>query len=121
MKASWIALAAIASIAAACGSVPDITFVDLTSDGGSDAGSDAASDAESDGTGSDVIPPQDGPSGCPTSPPIGYDGCCGASPCRGSTCATTACGACGGQCTKGGDVCCARSANPMCKPAVSCN
>lgn len=107
--------------AAACGSVPDITFVDLASDGGGDASTDASgAEAASDGSGGGdgFVPPADGSSGCPAAPPAGFDGCCGSTPCRG-TCTAATCGKCGA--CAGIDVCCARNANPMCKAPVSCN
>ena len=101
---------------ARCAAVPDIHFIDDALDGGAnDASADA--DATREGGGgdaSDDVVGQDTGVGCPSAPPPGADGCCDFVPCTPSTCAK--CGACSGA-----DICCARGANPVCKPTVACN
>jgi hypothetical protein len=127
LKPAWVVLLLVGGVAAACGSVPDITFVDVGPDGGADATSDgSAADGGSDASGTgDGNLPLDGPAPteCPTAPPAGFSGClCGSTPCKAvgttGTCSAAACASCG-TCA-GTEICCARNtANMMC--TKTCN
>ena len=123
MRASDRRLALLALLAAGCGSVPDLVFVDpldagANLDEATDAASidgastDAAADARADASVPDATT-------CPSAVPEFATACCGSVPCYGPDCSTSC-----AECMKcpSLQLCCPSTPGKVvCKPNLRCN
>ncbi|MBK8219121.1 MAG: hypothetical protein IPK71_35800 [Myxococcales bacterium] len=129
-NALLIGFAAPVALGVGCSSIPDVTFIDDATDGGSVVLADGAvvpKDAATDtskpdtGTKPDASTPDAATPSCPQAVPQGYVRCCGSVPCAGDDCEVN-CGECQTKCGTN-EGCCSRKNNVTCRPRSSfvCN
>lgn len=110
--AATAALTAVTAWYLGCAAVPDIRFVDDSADSGADTGADGAN-ADGNGSGDGSVF-RDGTAACTSPSPGGGATCCGDVWCIGD-CSSINCDQCASRGCQGGEVCCGKTGNVMCK------